>query len=123
MSKPLPTPLELRSLPIDKRVTPLVKAFFWKVLSEPMVANKKLSSTYWRIYRFLGKQEEHTIGLLYDYLWSIEVSVDHPKQPMSMTEIFHEAAQWNTRQRMVDNGQTQETLEEYRDFLEILKEW
>ena len=74
MSKPLPTPLELRSLPIDKRVTPLVKLFFWKAIPDPMVSNGKLSTTYWRIYRFLQKQEEHTIGLLYDYLWSIEVS-------------------------------------------------
>ena len=123
ISKPLPTPLELRSLPIEKRVTPLVKLFFWKAILDPMVSNKKLSSTYWRIYRFLGKQEGHTIGLLYDYLWSIEVSVDHPKQPMSMTEIFHEAAQWNTKQRMETNGDSGDTVEEYRNFLDILKEW
>ena len=123
MSKPLPTPLELRSLPIDKRVTPLVKLFFWKAIPDPMVSNGKLSTTYWRIYRFLGKQEEHTIGLLYDYLWSIEVSVDHHKQPMSMTEVFHGADQWNTRQRMETNRDSVDTVEEYRNFLDILKEW
>jgi hypothetical protein len=88
-----------------------------------MVSGKHLSSTYWRIYRFLQRQEEHTIGLLYDYLWSLEVTEEHPKKPMSMTEIFQGATQWNTRQRMVNNGQTQESVEEYRDFLEILKEW
>ena len=123
MRKPLPTPLELRMMPLEKRMTPLVKLMYWKTIDEPMVSGKHLSSTYWKIYRFLQKQEESTINLLYDYLWSIEPPTEDCKQVQDMTAIFRGAYQWNTRQRMETSRGTEEPLEEYRDFLDILKEW
>ena len=120
--KPLPTPLELRKMPLDKRTTPLVKLMFWKVIDDPMVEGKGLSRAYWRIYKFLQKQQEITINLLYDYLYTIVVDASSPKTPMDMTQIFHKANEWNIEQHMKSSDNLK-PIEEYKDFLSILKEW
>jgi len=83
------TPQEFRELISNKKVWYLTRKFFQIATDEPMSANGRLSTSYWRVYTYFKKQTETDQHYIYDYLCSLK-----EKQNLTMTKMYDNARKY-----------------------------
>lgn len=113
-------PLEWRKKPFDKKTDDITKMFIAKCTEIPMYVyspHKKrnvMCRDYGAIRYTLGKIDELTLNLLYDFLYQLE-----PKAILinSLTELIHKAEFWNSEQKFIKNDKPKTIYRDYKDIL------
>lgn len=85
---------------------------FLATIDRPFISKGRPSREFFRVYNFFKKLDVETLNLFHEYMEATG------KQRLSMSDLFHKAAAWNTTQKT-----TVITSTKINDYLALLKEW